>query len=334
MINVRRAYFYILKAHSMSLTQPSEAKKAQRGLTQKFLDLPKADLARIGVLFALLIAGSLLSPGYLSVGNMRVLLLSVAGVGIVAYGMTLVVISGEIDLSVAGIAVLSGMVGAELLPTESAGLVILGTLATGLVVGFINGVLTAVIGIPSLITTLAMLGIARALANILSGGQAAYPDSMPEYLWFGSGTLLGIPTPIALLLIFGACAFALTQYSAFGRALYATGGNSRAAVLSGIPVRSVKVSVFMISGFLASTMGMLESARLSYINPAAFGGLELEVLAVTVLGGAALAGGSGSILGTLVAALIIGVINNLRNQLGVSIYLQQLVTALVILAVV
>jgi ribose/xylose/arabinose/galactoside ABC-type transport system permease subunit len=136
------------------------------------------------------------------------------------------------------------------------------------------------------------------------------------------------------LLILGLCAFILTQYSAFGRALYATGGNSRAAVLSGIPVQVVKITVFMISGFLAAMMGILESARLSYINPAAFGGVELEVLAVTVLGGAALAGGSGSILGTLVAALIIGVVNNLLNQLGVSIYLQQVVTALVILAVV
>ncbi|HEV8036492.1 MAG TPA: ABC transporter permease [Yoonia sp.] len=303
-------------------------------MTQKVLDLPKTDLARVGVLIALLLLGAVLSPGYLSVGNMRIILLSVAGIGIVAYGMTLVVISGEIDLSVAGIAVLSGMVGAALLPSGSAVLVISATLATGICVGFINGILTSVIGIPSLITTLAMLGIARSLANILSGGQAAYPDAMPEYLWFGSGTLFGLATPIALLLIIGLCTIVLTQYSAFGRALYATGGNSRAAVLSGIPVKAVKITVFMISGFLAAMMGMLESARLSYINPAAFAGVELEVLAVTVLGGAALAGGSGSILGTLVAALIIGVVNNLLNQLGVSIYVQQVVTALVILAVV
>lgn len=318
----------------MSVAQPSAVIMIRQKLTQKVLDLPKTDLARVGVLIALLLLGAVLSPGYLSVGNMRIILLSVAGIGIVAYGMTLVVISGEIDLSVAGIAVLSGMVGAALLPSGSAVLVISATLATGICVGFINGILTSVIGIPSLITTLAMLGIARSLANILSGGQAAYPDAMPEYLWFGSGTLFGLATPIALLLIIGLCTIVLTQYSAFGRALYATGGNSRAAVLSGIPVKAVKITVFMISGFLAAMMGMLESARLSYINPAAFAGVELEVLAVTVLGGAALAGGSGSILGTLVAALIIGVVNNLLNQLGVSIYVQQVVTALVILAVV
>lgn len=318
----------------MSVTQQTVTTTIRADRVDWFKSLPKADLARVIVLLALLAAGALLTPAYLSTGNLKVLLLSVAGVGIAAYGMTLVVIAGEIDLSIAGIAVLSGMVGGALLPTGSPTLVIGAVLLTGLGVGLINGILTAVIGIPSLITTLAMLGIARALANILSGGQAAYPDSMPEYLWFGGGKLLGLPTPIALLLVLGVLAIVLTRYSAFGRALYATGGNVRAAFLSGVPVRAVKVAVFMISGLLAAITGMLESARLSYINPAAFGGLELEVLAVTVLGGAALAGGSGSIVGTLLAALIICVINNLLNQLGVSIYLQQVVTALVILAVV
>lgn len=318
----------------MSVTQQTVTTTIREDRVNWLKALPKADLARVIVLLALLSIGAMLSPGYLSAGNLKVLLLSVAGVGIAAYGMTLVVIAGEIDLSIAGIAVLSGMVGAALLPTGSAFLVIGAILASGLGVGLINGILTAVIGIPSLITTLAMLGIARACANILSGGQAAYPESMPEYLWFGGGKLLGLPTPIALLLVLGAAAVVLTRYSAFGRALYATGGNVRAAFLSGIPVQAVKLAVFMISGLTAAITGMLESARLSYINPAAFGGLELEVLAVTVLGGAALAGGSGSIVGTLLAALIIGVINNLLNQLGVSIYLQQVVTALVILAVV
>lgn len=318
----------------MSLTQQPAARAARRDTMEFLKRLPKSDLARVLVLLALLAVGAVLSPGYLAADNLRVLLLSVAGIGILAYGMTLVVISGEIDLSVAGVAVLSGVVGATLLPTGSPLLVILATLSTGLLAGLVNGVLTAVIGIPSLIVTLAMLGIARALGNILSGGKASYPESMPEYLWFGSGRLLGLPTPIALLLTLGVVAFVLTRYSTFGRALYATGGNIRAAVLSGIPVRTVKITVFMISGLLAATMGMLESARLSYINPAAFAGLELEVLAVTVLGGAALAGGSGSIIGTLLATLIIGVINNLLNQLGVSIYVQQVVTALIILVVV
>jgi len=292
------------------------------------------DVSRVAVLAALIILGQLITPAFLSVGNVHVILLAVAAIGIMAYGMTLVVITGEIDLSVAGVAILSCIVGGLLIPTGSAFLVVGLTLATGLALGLLNGVLVAVLGIPSLIATLGMLGISRALANIASGGQALYPDSIAAYLWFGRGALAGVPVPVVLLAILGALTIVLTRYSTFGRALYATGGNVRAAALSGINTVAVRTTVFMISGFCAALAGVLECARLSYINPAGLEGMELSVLAVTVLGGAALAGGSGSITGTLIAALIIGIVNNLLNQMGVSIYLQQVVTAAVILAVV
>ncbi|AZO73426.1 MAG: ABC transporter permease [Mesorhizobium sp.] len=292
------------------------------------------DMSRVAVLIALLIAGQAITPSFLSLANIHVILLAVAAIGIMAYGMTLVVITGEIDLSIAGVAILSCIAGGLLIPTGSAALVIGATLLTGLAIGLINGILVAALGIPSLITTLGMLGISRALANIFSGGQALYPEPIAAYLWLGRGDLAGIPLPVVLLVVLGAAAIALTKYSIFGRALYATGGNVKAAALSGINVVGVRAAVFAISGACAALAGMLESARLSYINPAGFEGMELSVLAVTVLGGAALSGGSGSIIGTVVAALIIGIVNNLLNQLGVSIYLQQVVTAAVILAVV
>jgi ribose/xylose/arabinose/galactoside ABC-type transport system permease subunit len=296
--------------------------------------LSAGDMSRVAVLIALVILGQAIAPSFLSLANIHVILLAVAAIGIMAYGMTLVVITGEIDLSIAGIAILSCVAGGLLIPTGSATLVIGATLLTGLVVGLVNGVLVAALGIPSLIATLGMLGISRALANIASGGQALYPEAIAAYLWFGRGDLLGIPVPVVLLIVLGVAAILLTKYSIFGRELYATGGNVKAAALSGINVVGVRTIVFMISGVCAALAGMLESARLSYINPAGLEGMELSVLAVTVLGGAALAGGSGSIAGTLVAALIIGIVNNLLNQLGVSIYLQQVVTAAVILAVV
>jgi ribose/xylose/arabinose/galactoside ABC-type transport system permease subunit len=298
------------------------------------LRLRSGDLSRLGMLVGLIIAGLVLTPSFLSMANIQVILLAVAGIGIMAYGMTLVVISGEIDLSIAGIAILSCIAGGLLIPTGSATLIIGVTLATGLALGLFNGVLTAALGIPSLIATLGMLGISRAVANIASGGQALYPDTIPAYLWLGRGDVAGIPVPVILLMVLGACALVLTRYAVFGRALYATGGNTRAALLSGIDVRKVRIVVFAISGVCAALAGMLESARLSYIDPAGFEGVELRVLAVTVLGGAALAGGSGSVIGTLTAALIIGIANNLLNQLGVSLYVQQVVTAIVILAVV
>ena len=298
------------------------------------LETSVGGMTRVMVLIALVVLGQSITPSFLSLPNIHVILLAVASIGIMAYGMTLVVITGEIDLSIAGIAILSCVAGGLLIPTSSAPLIIGATLLTGLTVGLVNGVLVAVLGIPSLITTLGMLGISRALANIASGGQALYPEAIGPYLWLGRGTVLGVPVPVVLLVLLGAGALLLTRYSVFGRALYATGGNVKAAALSGIDVVRVRVTVFMISGACAALAGMLESARLSYINPAGFEGMELSVLAVTVLGGAALAGGSGSVIGTLIAALIIGLANNLLNQLGVSIYLQQVVTAGVILAVV
>ena len=291
-------------------------------------------MSRVAVLIGLIAVGQLITPSFLSLANIHVILLAVAAIGIMAYGMTLVVITGEIDLSIAGIAILSCVAGGLLIPTGSSTLIIGATLLTGLAVGLVNGILVAALGIPSLIVTLGMLGISRAIANIASGGQALYPESIGAYIWLGRGAISGVPVPVILLSVLGIAAIVLTRSTTFGRALYATGGNIKAASLSGIHVVRVRTVVFMISGICAALAGMLQSARLSYINPAAFEGMELSVLAVTVLGGAALAGGSGSIGGTLVAALIIGIVNNLLNQLGVSLYLQQVVTAAVILAVV
>jgi ribose/xylose/arabinose/galactoside ABC-type transport system permease subunit len=291
-------------------------------------------MSRVAVLIGLIAVGQLITPSFLSLSNIHVILLAVAAIGIMAYGMTLVVITGEIDLSIAGIAILSCVAGGLLIPTGSSTLIIGVTLLTGLAVGLVNGILVAALGIPSLIVTLGMLGISRAIANIASGGQALYPESIGAYIWLGRGAISGVPVPVILLSALGIAAIVLTRSTTFGRALYATGGNIKAASLSGIHVVRVRTVVFIISGICAALAGMLQSARLSYINPAAFEGMELSVLAVTVLGGAALAGGSGSIGGTLVAALIIGIVNNLLNQLGVSLYLQQVVTGAVILAVV
>lgn len=312
------------------LAQPAVAARSRHGWRYPGV----GDVSRLAVLIALVVVGELITPAFLSRANVQVILLAVAAIGIMAYGMTLVVVTGEIDLSIAGIAILSCVAGGLLISTGSSTLIISVTLLTGLAIGLVNGILVAVLGIPSLIATLGMLGICRALANIASGGQALYPEAIGTYIWLGRGAIFGVPVPVILLAILGVAAIVLTRHTTFGLALYATGGNIKAASLSGIHVVRVRTLVFMISGACAALAGMLQSARLSYINPAAFEGMELSVLAVTVLGGAALAGGSGSIVGTLVAALIIGIVNNLLNQLGVSIYLQQVVTAAVILAVV
>jgi ribose/xylose/arabinose/galactoside ABC-type transport system permease subunit len=292
------------------------------------------ELSRLGLLVLLIGVAAFVSPGFLQADNGRVVLLAVSTVGMMSIGMTLVLLAGDIDLSVGGTAVLATVVGGLLIPTGSPFLTVAATLATGIGVGIVNGVCVALLRVPSLIVTLATLGIARAVGNIVAGGQAIYPNDMPAYLWFGRGSLLGVPVPILLFAAAAAFGIILARFSTFGRMLYATGGNLAAAAYSGIPTTTVRLTVFALSGFFAALAGIMESARLSYINPAGFAGVELTVIAVTILGGASLTGGRGTIEGTLIAALIVGVINNTLNLLGISIYVQQIVTAAVILLIV
>lgn len=298
------------------------------------MNISTGDLARIVSILLIILVGFLFAPRFATFENIRVILLSVAGLGIVTYGMTVVVISGEIDLSVAGTAALAGIVGALVIDTNSTFLVVGLTLATGAAIGFANGFLSTVFGIPSLIVTLAMLQILRSLASIVSNGQAFHPDSLVGFLWLGRGILFGIPISVITLILITIAMILFTRRTVYSRRLYATGGGIRAAHLSGVNTVRVKITAFVICGVTASLAGIFESARLSYIEPGAYVGMELEALAATVLGGAALAGGSGSIQGALLATLIIGLMQNLLNQLGVNFYLQQVVTALVILAVV
>ena len=293
-----------------------------------------AIVGRIALLAVLVVVASLFLPGFATLENARTVLLAVSTVGVMALGMTLVLLAGELDLSIGGAAVISGVVGGMLLETGSVTLMVGGVLATGLGCGLVNGLLVTRLGVPSLIVTLGMLGILRALANILSGGQAMYPEGVGGYLWFGRGAVLGIPVPVLVFSFAAIAAIVVTRYAQFGRKLYAVGGNAAATNLSGIRVDRVRILVFVASGLTAALAGLLETARLAYIGPAGFTGIELSVIAVATLGGVSLAGGRGTIEGTILAALIIGVVNNALNLGGVSSYVQQIITAAVILVVV
>jgi ribose/xylose/arabinose/galactoside ABC-type transport system permease subunit len=207
-------------------------------------------------------------------------------------------------------------------------------LATGALVGLVNGTTVGILRITSLIVTLATLSIARALCNIVSGGQSLYPESLTGYMWLGRGSVIGIPTPIVILLLVAFAAIVVTRFTVFGKKLYVAGANPKAAHASGLNVAGLRIAAFVISGMCAALAGILESARLAYVNPAGFANLELNAIAIAVLGGASLFGGKGSIEGTLIAAVIIGVVGNVLNLFGVSIYLQQVVIAGVIVLVV
>ena len=284
--------------------------------------------------FGLILTASLISPAFLTYDNLQNVIRAITVIGIISLGMTLVMIAGEIDLSVGSVAAFAGMAGAQFVDGDSSTIVILVTLGAGILAGLVNGIGIAIFGVSSLIMTLGTLAIARALGNVISRGQASYPTNLEFYMFLARGKILGLPVPIIIFILAVAGVWMLVRFFAFGRKLYAVGSNPVAARLSGINVRWIKVQVFTLSGLFAAIANLLQSGRLGQIDPAMGGGYELTAIAIAVLGGASLFGGRGTIEGTLIAALIIGVMNNLLNLLGISIYIQQVVVAGIIVSIV
>jgi ribose transport system permease protein len=287
-------------------------------------------LAFVGlVLLSLLL--SIISPHFFTITNILNVLRQVSIIAIVSVGMTYVIISGGIDLSVGSILALSSVVVAILLKQGVAlTLSIFAGLLVGSFLGFLNSVLiTSRIGMPPFISTLAMMGIARGLTMVITGGSPIY--GLPtEFDFIGGGYLLGIPFPVVvMLIIFGIGHIHLT-YTEYGVHLFASGGNPEAARLSGINVNQVLVKAYILSGVTAAIAGVILASRLTSVEPLFGTGYELDAIAAAVIGGASLFGGEGSLLGAFFGALIMGVLRNGLNLLNVSTYWQQVVIGLVI----
>jgi ribose transport system permease protein len=286
-------------------------------------------LAGLIVLFIVL---SLCAPNFLSGRNLVNVVDQVTVIGILALGATAVIITGGIDLSVGSVLALSTMVlgwlshdGGWPLP-----LAMLVAVAVGAAAGALNGLGVTMLRLPPFIATLAMMSIARGLANLITDGQqiVGYPE------WFyelSSNRYLGFLAITALLLIvLYVAGWAFLTYRRSGRAIYAIGGGHEVARLAGIRVRSVTTWVYVTAGALAGVGGIVLASRLDSSQPSAGTGYELDVIAAVVIGGASLVGGSGRVTGTIVGVLIIGVLRNGLNLLGVSPFIQQIVIGLVI----
>ncbi|MFF7710868.1 ABC transporter permease [Pseudomonas sp. NPDC007930] len=271
------------------------------------------------------------SDNFLTTANLENVARQVSINAIIAVGMTCVILTGGIDLSVGPVMALSG--------TLTAGLMVAGLppplaiavgLAVGIGFGLGNGVLVAFLRMPPIIVTLATMGIARGLGLLYTDG---YPISgLPDgFAFFGRGTLLGVQVPILIMLATYAVAWVLLQHTRVGRYVYAIGGNEEAVRLSGIRAPRVKLLVYAISGFTAAVAGLVLTSRLMSGQPNAGVGFELDAIAAVVLGGASIAGGRGVILGTLVGAMLLGVLNNGLNMLGVSPYVQSVIKGGIIL---
>lgn len=286
----------------------------------------------LGGLILLSVFMTILSPYFLTFDNVFNVGTQIAVVAILALGQTFVIVSGGIDLSVGSVLGLSGLVfgwatAVANLPLPVA--LALG-LGTGAAAGLTNGLLITLGNLPPFIATLAMLSAARGLALVISGGQPLNP--IPAAIQtLGSGDLFGfIPLPVILMLVMWALTIGILRSTYPGRCMYAIGGNEEASRLSGINVSRQKLFIYTISGFFAAIAGVLLAARLASAQPQAGFTFELDAIAAVVIGGASLSGGVGTASGTLVGALILGVLRNGLNLLNVSAFWQQVVIGVVI----
>jgi ribose/xylose/arabinose/galactoside ABC-type transport system permease subunit len=291
---------------------------------------------RAGVLVALVllvIAASLISDRFLSVANLLNVLRQVSIVGILALGMTFVILTKGIDLSVGSMLGISVVLYAGLLETQPMMIAIPLGLSAAMLAGLVNGIGVAYAGIPPFIMTLGMLSFVRGLAFIYTGGTPI-PIINEAFYNFGNGYLLGIPIPSLILIgVLIACAVILSL-TPFGRSVYAIGSNEDASRLSGVPVRIYKTAVYVISGLVSGLAGLVYASQLSIGTPIAGQGYELDAIAAVVVGGTSLFGGKGSVFGTFVGTLIIGVLANILNLSGVDPFVQQLFKgALIVVAV-
>ncbi|MEJ3627813.1 ribose ABC transporter permease [Vibrio vulnificus] len=288
----------------------------------------------IALLF-LIVVVSFLNPNFFTVDNILNILRQTSVNAIIAVGMTLVILTAGIDLSVGSVLALCGAFAASLVAMEVPVLIAMPTaLLAGAALGAISGVIIAKGKVQAFIATLVTMTLLRGVTMVYTDGRpisTGFTDTADAFAWFGTGYALGIPVPVWLMVIVFAAAWYLLNHTRFGRYVYALGGNESATRLSGINVDKVKIGVYAICGLLAALAGIIVTSRLSSAQPTAGMGYELDAIAAVVLGGTSLMGGKGRIMGTLIGALIIGFLNNALNLLDVSSYYQMIAKAAVIL---
>jgi len=294
--------------------------------------LEKYGIVLILVLICALL--SILSPNFLRVANLMNVLRQVSITGVIAVGMTFVIVTGGIDLSVGSIAGITAMVATSLAHGDYPVIVpILAGLATGIVTGALNGFLAAYQDVPPFITTLGSMTALRGLALLYNNGRPII-DLCDEYTVIGGGVIGKVPYPVIIFIVVILIGGFVLRNTRFGRYVYAIGGNEQAAKVSGINVKRIKMSVYMIAGLVSAISGIVISSRVMTGSPSAGDGYEMDAITACVIGGASLSGGEGSVLTTVIGALIVGVMKNGLDLLKVSSYWQQIVKGVIIIVAV
>lgn len=283
----------------------------------------------VWIFVAIFVLASLLNPTFLTPENLTNLMRQVVVVSVLACGVTFIIILGHIDVSLGSVLALCGVVATSVMAeTQSLPLAIAAGLSIGVLTGVINGLVVTFFQIPSFIMTLAMATVARGTALLYTGGLPI--SNLGDFKIIGQGYVGPVPISVLVLAVVATVCWVLLSRTVFGRYVYAVGGNQRAALASGVNPNKVIFWAFVLNGVLCSIAGIVLMSRINSGQPAAGFGYEFDAITAVVVGGTSLMGGTGTIGGTLLGAMIIGVINNILNLMAINSYWQQIIKGLII----
>lgn len=304
----------------------------QTSTTKNRLSWLWSDYSVIIAFLIIFIAASILSPRFLDINNQLNILMQVSIIGIVALGMTVVMLSGGIDLSVGSVLVFVGVISVLALnATGSILIAILTALIVGSFAGFLNGLMVAKGKIASFIATLGMMAAARSIALYIAEG-GSISGEVAGFTAIANSDLWIFDFPVIIFFVMTALVYILMHKTRFGRYVYALGSNEKAALLSAIRVDRVKIAVYSLAGLLVSVAAIIETSRLNSISSSSSGvQYELDAIAAVIIGGTRMTGGRGKIIGTFFGVLILGILNNMMNLMNVSPHLQGFVKGLIII---
>lgn len=308
------------------------AEPARTARLRLYLNKALSQIAAAGALIAVFIFLSISSPAFLTPANLFNVGVQISVTAVLAIGMTLVIVTAGIDLSVGSVAALAGILGAEMIANLGLPVWVAapGGIVVGALAGLVNGWLVAYAGLAPFIATLGMMSVARGIVYLSSN---AIPVTLPDsFQWLGAGSVAGFPVPILFLAGLAVAGHVLLTRTKPGRYFYAIGSNGEAARMSGVPVRRYVALVYVISGALAGFAGMTATSRTISGQPNFGIGLELDAIAAAVIGGASLFGGQGTILGTLIGAFLIALIRNGAVLLDINTYWQSIILGALIWA--
>lgn len=283
------------------------------------------------ILLVICVFATILSPSFLSVTNLFNVFKQITVAGIVGCGMTFVILTGGIDLSVGSILGLSGVLASGVLAsTGNTAAAVAVSLIIGIACGAVNGFFVSVCGIPPFISTLGMMTLLRGVILVYTKGSPI-PIKVDSYKFFGKGSIAGIPVPVIILIVVFLLAHYILTQTSYGRSVYAVGGNREAARLSGIRVKTSEFLVYTLNGLMCGMAGLILTARLGSAQSTSGTGIEMDAIAAVILGGTSLSGGVGFVLPTVVGAMIMGIIDNILTLMNVNPHATNIVKGAVIL---